>query len=278
MQHQNEFLNGGQKSQPADGRDRNGFTVIDLLVVIGTIAMLSVLLLPAWAIESRSQTSNFRCANNLKQLGLCLTMYSDAYSDHYPAALSGSTWIWPTLLRPFMGQGTNTAIYNCPEGAANGFQWVVQFGSGSPAQYGYLANERRLDYQNPSSPMSYGYNMYGACQTAPYTFMGLGFSYGNETKKSQVVKPSAMIAIGDSNTDVNQGGTTNFSPSIGGWQGVWNQTIWPLDVHGKRVNLVFCDGHVQAMKRTEIIPDLAAPADRDKTVRMWNYDNGYHYP
>ena len=90
MHPQNEFLNGGQKPQPAAGRDRNGFTVIDLLVVIGTIAMLSVLLLPAWAIESRSQTSNLRCANNLKQLGMCLTMYSDAYSDHYPAALNGS--------------------------------------------------------------------------------------------------------------------------------------------------------------------------------------------
>ena len=59
---------------------------------------------------------------------------------------------------------------------------------------------------------------------------------------------------------------------------VSDQTIWPLDVHGKRVNLVFCDGHVQAMKRTEIIPDLAVPADLDKTVRMWNYDNGYHFP
>ncbi len=264
--------------KPTTGPDakRRGFTLIELLVVIAIIAILAALLLPALA-KAKEKGKAIACVSNLKQIGYCLIMYKDDYQGYYPAALNTSAdWIWPPQLRRYTTKGKVTAVFACPNAAAVGFAWVSKNGGGQPAQYGYFQNEVRMNFMAPTLPMSYGYNMYGASQTPPYTFMGLGFQYGNETKESQVVKPSGMIAIGDCNWDISQGGTTNFSGGLGGWSG--NPTIWPIDGHNKRANILFCDGHVQSMKRIDIVPDLAPAATLDAVVRQWHYDNGYHWP
>jgi prepilin-type N-terminal cleavage/methylation domain-containing protein/prepilin-type processing-associated H-X9-DG protein len=81
-----------------------GFTLVELLVVIAIIGVLVALLLPAVQ-TAREAARRSQCSNNLKQLALALTQYSDVYRGAYPvgsyACCSGT---WQVALLPYIEQ------------------------------------------------------------------------------------------------------------------------------------------------------------------------------
>ena len=64
---------------------RQGFTLVELLVVIGIIAVLAAILFPAFS-AAREKARLAVCTSNLKQIGEAILMYCQDWDDTYPYA------------------------------------------------------------------------------------------------------------------------------------------------------------------------------------------------
>ena len=111
-------------------RPDSGFTLVELLVVIGIIALLIAILMPALG-KAREQANSIKCLSNTRSLGNALVLFTQEHDGYLPKAwfndgpiasqYNGSKMTWPYrnpkygwdfLLLRYLGN--NKEVFRCP--------------------------------------------------------------------------------------------------------------------------------------------------------------------
>jgi prepilin-type N-terminal cleavage/methylation domain-containing protein/prepilin-type processing-associated H-X9-DG protein len=161
-------------------RRRAGFTLVELLVVIGIIAVLVGILLPALG-AARRQANAVKCATSLREIGNAFAMYAIDNRGYFPPAKTLATYrlsfgdtdsvdkqFWTGFLAKYvtkakMGTASATAteaadaqrtvFWGCP--TFEGYVDPTQAGGVYRVQTGYGMNafpEYKADYPKPANP------------------------------------------------------------------------------------------------------------------------------
>jgi general secretion pathway protein G len=124
-----------RSGRPTNGRrPARGFTLVELLVVIGIIALLISILLPSLS-RAREQAKQIQCMSNLRQLGTAFMMYVNNNKLYFPRATprynaqaeAREDWIYSeevggakrdisdSAIAPYLGNAPiNKEFFRCP--------------------------------------------------------------------------------------------------------------------------------------------------------------------
>src|SRR5882757_3670211 len=98
---------------------RTAFTLVELMVSIGIVALLAALVLSSTQ-RMRTAAQSVGCINNLKQLGTGLMLYAQEHDNRLPQAWyngsGGFLWYFSAAFTPYLGpQGlTRLKLGMCP--------------------------------------------------------------------------------------------------------------------------------------------------------------------
>ncbi len=98
---------------------RRGFTLVELLVVIGIIAMLIGILLPALN-KARQSAQAVACQSNLRQIGIGFRLYAESNKGSMPSAGDDGDAGSPILMPDNMGWASDALWMNAVSKAAFG--------------------------------------------------------------------------------------------------------------------------------------------------------------
>jgi prepilin-type N-terminal cleavage/methylation domain-containing protein len=239
---------------------QNGFTLMELLVVIAVMAILAAILFPVIA-HAREKARQSACLSNLKQIGLAILMYADDYDGRHPAGSNPSLWVpgpegsWkrmPTwqgdvsrqimtpLLLPYVN---NPQVFLCPSDP-NGDRFSRGGNDRHSTVLVYDPRLLRIAYSGHSGLMQ-GYSW-------PTRPKGQPSSTGQPIVFAEISKPALLRLVWDEWIGTHaMTGQPNSRPDLIRW------------------NVCFADGHARYAR-------YVLGLTRERDPHQWNWYNPRH--
>ena len=262
---------------------RRAFTLVELLVVIGIIAILIGILLPVLN-RARESSRQARCQSNLKQIGAAAVLYSNDYQGYilpegYLVGGSGgeNTTTWALLLLDYKyasaplvqnaastdTSGDGDSIFRCPDGLAD----PILYSTFGETQNNTSIPTSRDDGVADEPQRITSDTKYGWSGTTVDVWYGINCDTVTRDSTGNIVTPCRRLPAdqpipGTNIPDTRMLKTTdlvrpNDIPFI--FDGVYlnyivtnANRIVPRHMDRTRCNILFMDSHVEAVDRSAL--------------------------
>jgi prepilin-type N-terminal cleavage/methylation domain-containing protein len=237
---------------------RRAFTLVELLVVVGIVAMLAALLLPALA-RARRQARTVVCLSNLRQLGAGWHAYLSLNRGRPYRGYGKREEFWYVALAR-INPGIERALM-CPEAPEVYPRYYppnIAPGSNGTADYAWLTAHLEGLYRDESS---YGANVWLSKPMTDAAFGPYEAFITNYHRDADAV-PLFADCIGaggapmDSDTPPDNYRVPvplgELTDSVQTGPKYWGMRTFCMDRHGWAINAVFIDGHARTVPLDEL--------------------------
>lgn len=231
------------------------FTLVEILVVIGIVALLTALIFPV-ASNVREGARSASCASNLNQIGLALSLYVQDNNQRYPLVAQTGGLTWVDAIFPY---AKSPQVFECP--SAEHGEYIA---GGSPNTPIILGDAGPQYGDNGSYDM-----------VSPYLSVTTTTSPSGGTGKTYLVEPRSLSLIRyrfpSSTIIVLDGGDTTYyfhnnfaavNPGVDTIHSVADLNDGGVFArHKGGINLLYVDGHVKWQNLESLT-----------STPMWRYD------